>query len=41
MKFEEIGPVVSKEKLFKGVLTMDDKWGVITIAHLEPSAQVS
>ena len=43
MKFEEIGPWFSAEKSFKGVDTqrMDDGQQVITIAHPEPSIQVS
>ena len=47
MKFEEIWPRVSEEKLFKGVDGQTDRQtdgqtdGVITIAHPEPSAQVS
>ena len=43
MKFEENWPRVSEEKLLEGMdeRWTDDKWQVVTIAHPEPSAQVS
>ena len=47
MKFEENWPMGFEEKSFKGVdgqtdvRRTDDRRGMITIAHPEPSAQIS